>query len=143
MEDQFFAADAERITDVNATSEDCKRTSGGVFVAIDSDLGAVIDKGGGAVISIAQGRVNIRGGTRSLPCIFGIRKDGHRELGRWWKLGSMQDWKTPSEMKKKDEVRKLEEVQQRKVSRMIKSADDNAGSCTGSPCLRHGEECRI
>ena len=34
-----FAADAVRITDENAGTEDCKHTSGGVFVAVDSNLG--------------------------------------------------------------------------------------------------------
>ena len=47
-----FTADAARITDENASSEDCKHTSGGVCVAIDSDLGTVIDKEEGAVMSI-------------------------------------------------------------------------------------------
>ena len=58
MEEQFnkefkqgwrFAADAARITDNKASSEDCKHTSRGVFVAIDRNLGAVIDKEEGAV----------------------------------------------------------------------------------------------
>ena len=35
-----FAADAARITDGRASSEDRKHTSGGVFMAVDSDLGA-------------------------------------------------------------------------------------------------------
>ena len=39
-----FAADAARITDVSVSSEPCKHTSGGVSVAIDSDLGRAIDK---------------------------------------------------------------------------------------------------
>ena len=43
-EDWRFAADAARVTDVNASS--------GVFVAVDSDLGVVIDKEGGSVVSI-------------------------------------------------------------------------------------------
>ena len=34
-----FAADAARITDGNASSEDRKHTSGGVFVAFDCNLG--------------------------------------------------------------------------------------------------------
>ena len=47
MEEQFnkkakegwrFAADAARITDENAGTEDRKHTSGGVFVAVDSNL---------------------------------------------------------------------------------------------------------
>ena len=39
-----FPADAARITDEIASSEDRRHTSGGVFVAIGSNLGAVIDK---------------------------------------------------------------------------------------------------
>ena len=35
-----FAADAARITDERASSEDQKHTSGGVLVAVDSNLGA-------------------------------------------------------------------------------------------------------
>ena len=51
MEEQFnreakegwrFAADAARTTDERAGSEDQKHTSGGVFVAVDSNLGAVV-----------------------------------------------------------------------------------------------------
>ena len=37
-----FAADAERITGERASSEDRKHTSGGVFVAVDRNLGAVV-----------------------------------------------------------------------------------------------------
>ena len=37
-----FAADAARITDERARNEDRTHTSGGVFVAIDSNLGAVV-----------------------------------------------------------------------------------------------------
>ena len=53
MEDQFnkavtqgwrFTADAAKITSDNASREDCKHTSGGVLVAIDGDLGVVVDK---------------------------------------------------------------------------------------------------
>ena len=53
MEEQFnkeakqgwrFAADAARITDVNAGSEDREHTSGGVFVAVDSILEAVVPR---------------------------------------------------------------------------------------------------
>ena len=39
-----FAADAARITDERATSEDQKHTSGGVFVAVDSNLGAAVEE---------------------------------------------------------------------------------------------------
>ena len=47
-----FAADAARIIDENASSKDCKHSSGEVFVAIDSNLGAVIAKEEGAFGSI-------------------------------------------------------------------------------------------
>ena len=46
-----FAADAARITDERAGSKDQKHTSGGVFVAIGSNLGVVGGKEG-AVMSI-------------------------------------------------------------------------------------------
>ena len=77
MEEQFkkdarqgwrCAADAARVTDGNASSEDRKHTSGGVFVAVDSNLGAVVGKEEGAVALIpgkegrtAQAWVNARG----------------------------------------------------------------------------------
>ena len=68
MEEQFnnearqgwrFAADAARITDESASSEDRKHTSGGVFVAVDSNLGAVVGTEEGAVESIPgnEGRI--------------------------------------------------------------------------------------
>ena len=41
-----FEADAERITDVNASSKDCKRKSGGVFAAVGSDTRVVVDRHG-------------------------------------------------------------------------------------------------
>ena len=41
-EGRRFAADAARIADERAGSEDRKQTSGGVFIAVDSDLGAVV-----------------------------------------------------------------------------------------------------
>ena len=64
MEEQFkkeaqegwrFAADAARITDNNASSEDRKHTSGRVFVAVDRNLGAVIGTEEAAVESILGG----------------------------------------------------------------------------------------
>ena len=51
MEEQFnreakegcrFAAEAPKITDERANSEDRKHTSGGVFIAIDSNSGTVV-----------------------------------------------------------------------------------------------------
>ena len=54
-----FAADAGRVTVENASSEDRKHTSGGVFVAIDSNLNAVVVKAEGVVTSILgnEGRI--------------------------------------------------------------------------------------
>ena len=68
MEEQFngeakegwrFAADATRITDETASSKDRKHTSGEVFVAADSNLGAVVGGEGGPVASIQgnEGRI--------------------------------------------------------------------------------------
>ena len=47
-----FAADAARITDERAGSEDQKHTLGGVFVAVDSNLRAVVGEREGALMSI-------------------------------------------------------------------------------------------
>ena len=61
MEEQFnreakegwrLAADAARITDERASSEDRNHTSGGVFIAVDSNLGTVVGEKGGGVASI-------------------------------------------------------------------------------------------
>ena len=72
-----FAADAARITDERADSQDQKHTSGGVFVAVDSNLGAVVGEKEGAVMSILgnEGRiarvwVNVRGGMRMFAAYF-------------------------------------------------------------------------
>ena len=85
MEEQFnneanegwrFAAGAARITDERAGSEDQKHTSGGVFVAIDSNLGAVVGAEEGAIEAIpengliAQAWVNVRGGLRIFTVDF-------------------------------------------------------------------------
>ena len=75
-------ADAARITDENAGSEDRKQTSGGVFVAIDSNVGAVIDTKKvvmsipGSERRIAQAWVTV---CMFLRCISGTWKDGRRE----------------------------------------------------------------
>ena len=70
-----FAADAARITDERASSEDRKHTSGEVFVAVDSNLGALVGAEEGAIDSIqgnegriAQAWVNVRGGL----CVFSV-----------------------------------------------------------------------
>ena len=85
-----FAADAARITDEKASSEDRKRTSGGVFVAADSKLGAVVGKKEGVVASIAgnegiitQAGVNVRGGVGFLHT-SGTRRDGPQEMQLSW-----------------------------------------------------------
>ena len=66
MEEQFnkeakegwrIAADAARITDERAGIEDQKHTSGGVFVAVDSNLGTVVGEKEGAVTSIPGNEV--------------------------------------------------------------------------------------
>ena len=68
MEEQFnqetkegwrFAADAARITDERASCEGQKHTSGGVFVAVDSNLGAVVGEKEGAIDSTSsnEGRI--------------------------------------------------------------------------------------
>ena len=66
-----FAPDAARITDEAASSEDREHTSGGVFIAVDSNLGAVVGEEEEPVASIPgnEGRitqdwVNARGGMR-------------------------------------------------------------------------------
>ena len=82
MEEQFnreakegwgFAGDATIITDERASSADQKHTSGGIFVAVDSNPGAVV----GAVVSIpgnegrtAQAWVNTRGSLRVFSVYF-------------------------------------------------------------------------
>ena len=72
-----FAADAGRITDERAGIEDQKHSSGGVFEAVDSNLGAVVGEKEGAVTSIpgnegtiAQAWVNVRGGMRIFAAYF-------------------------------------------------------------------------
>ena len=91
MEEQFnreakegwgFAADAARITDERASSEDRRHTSGGVLVAVDRYLGAVVGAEKGAVVSnpgnegrIAQSWVNVRGGLRVFSVYFWHSED--------------------------------------------------------------------
>ena len=61
MEEQFnkeakegwrFAARAARITEETTSDEDRKHTSGGILVAIDSNLGAVVGAEEGAIESL-------------------------------------------------------------------------------------------
>ena len=85
MEEQFskeakegwrFAADAARITDERAGSEDQKHISGGVFVAVDSNLGAVVGAERrnksipGNEGRIAQVWVHVCGGVRMFAAYF-------------------------------------------------------------------------
>ena len=79
-QDWRCAADSARITDEKASSEDRKHTSGGVFVAIDGNLGAVVGKEEGAVDSIpgnegriSQAWVNVREVCESCPYTAGTR----------------------------------------------------------------------
>ena len=66
-EGRRLAADAARITDERASSDDRKHTSGGVFSAVDSNLGTVVGEREEAVASIlgnegrsTQAWVNVR-----------------------------------------------------------------------------------
>ena len=86
MEEQFnreakegwrFATSAARITEEMAGDDYRKHTSGGVFVAIDGNLGAVVGAEEGAIESIpgiegriAQIWVNVRGGLRIFSVYF-------------------------------------------------------------------------
>ena len=70
-------ADAARIIDDKASNEDRKHTSGGVFLAIDSTLGAVVDKEEGSVHvhprecrRFTQSWANVRGGMRIFYLYF-------------------------------------------------------------------------
>ena len=68
-----FAASAARITEETAGGEDRKHTSGGVFVAINSNLGAeegAIESIPGNDGRIAQAWVNVRGGLRIFSVYF-------------------------------------------------------------------------
>ena len=97
MEEQFnkeakegvsFAADAARITDERAGNEDQKHTSGGVFVAVDSNLGEVVGEkeerssyiNPRKLRRIAQAWVNVRGGMSFLQHTSGTRRDGSQEM---------------------------------------------------------------
>ena len=86
MEEQFnreakegwrLAADAARITNEKASSEDRNHTSGGVFIAVDSNLQRVVGGKEGAVAAIPgnEGRItqawaNVRGGMRVFAVHF-------------------------------------------------------------------------
>ena len=66
-----FAANAARTTDERAGTEDRKHTSGGVFVAVDSNLGeGAIDSIPGNEERIAQAWVNVRGSLRVFSVYF-------------------------------------------------------------------------
>ena len=77
-----FAADAARITGERVSGEDRKRTSRGVFVAVDKNLGAVVGAEEGTTVSIsgnerrnAQALVNVRGGFRVFSVYFWHSED--------------------------------------------------------------------
>ena len=50
----MFEVEAARITDGRVSSGDRKATSGGVFVTVDSNLGAVVGAEKGAIQSIPK-----------------------------------------------------------------------------------------
>ena len=88
----IFAADAPRITDVNAISEDRKHRSGAVFVVVDSNVGAVMGKEDGAAESIpgnegsiAQAWVNVRGDMRVLRTNLALGRFGPQGMNFCWK----------------------------------------------------------
>ena len=80
-----FAADWAKIADAKASSEDRKHESGGVFLAIDGGLGAVIDKV--AVTSIprnegipAQASVECQRKFAVCAVFWSSQKVGRREM---------------------------------------------------------------
>ena len=86
------AASAARITEETAGDEDRKHTSGGVFVADDSNIGAVVGAVEGAIESIpgnegriAQAWVNVRGGWRIFSVYFWHSEGGRQEIKLYWK----------------------------------------------------------
>ena len=103
MEEQFnneakegwrFAASAARNTEAEETAgdEDRKHIPGGVAVAIDSNLGTVLGREGGAIESIpgnegriAKAWVNVRGGLRIFSVHFWLPRDGRQEMSPCWK----------------------------------------------------------
>ena len=83
MEEQFkreakegwrFAASAARITEEMAGDEDRKHTSGRVFVAVDSNLGAVVGAEEGALESIPgnEGRIAQGERKRRTACLLSL-----------------------------------------------------------------------
>ena len=82
-----FATYAATITDENASSEDCNHPSRVVFVAINRDLRAVVDKEEGAVTSLLGKRMENRPSVgdcqrryAGLCCFFCLRQDVRREM---------------------------------------------------------------
>ena len=80
-----------RITDEIAGSEDQKHTSGGVCVAVDSNLGAVVGEKEGAVTSIqgnegtiVQAWVNVREGMGVSSAHF-WHSEGPQETKPFWR----------------------------------------------------------
>ena len=96
MEEQFnkeakqgwiFTADASRITDKNASSEDHNHTSGGVFVAVDSKLAQSLAKKKEQSCrsqEMKDNRPNMGVSAERYASLFkytsGTHKDGHREM---------------------------------------------------------------
>ena len=85
-------------------SESEKQTSGGVLVAIDSNLGAVVGEREGAVMTIpgneriiAQVWVNVRGGMRMFAAYL-WHTEGPQEMksldGTTWQMKVMEDFES-------------------------------------------------
>ena len=81
MEEQFnkeakegwrFAASAARITEETTGNEDCKHTSGGIWVAIDSNLGAVVGAEEGAIESILGNCLSLGACQKRFACFLGV-----------------------------------------------------------------------
>ena len=67
-----FAASAARITEETTGSEDCKHTSRGLWVAIDSNLGAVVGAEEGAIESILGNCPCLGACQKRFACFLGV-----------------------------------------------------------------------
>ena len=88
----IIAASAATIAEETAGDKDRKHTSGGVLVAIDSNLGAVVGAEEGTIESIQEMKEESpkhgwmsQEGCVSSRCTSGIRKDGRQGMKLSWK----------------------------------------------------------
>ena len=80
-EEWRFAVDAARITNERASSEDRKHTSGGVFVAVDSNLGAVVGAEDGAIVSIPGNEESPKAWVNEEDCVSSRCTSGTQKVG--------------------------------------------------------------